>query len=724
MDISMGSNLSRYITIRSPHEALREHMLNPGKNTIGRDANCEIHVSDAAASRRHAYITYEIGANSITILDLNSTNGTFINGKKISNPHEIEVNDVLRIGRLLISFLPREVKTPRDRAKDITKSIVTGELVIESIDNYSVLLHDIATQLVNVPELSVALEKISTLVRRMIGAKECSIYILDQITETQVADIPPKIFKDLVEENAATIFGSSPEGAETRGSPSENNRGYRMVVPVQIDGKAIAIISAKKPGGAKFPFNNSDLQVVIAVSHQIALAIQRNRLEAQLLYNATHDSLTGLPNRSMLIDRLSQSLEISKRRSDYSFSVLFLDIDDFKVVNDTLGHVIGDKLLIELSSRIKKSLRTTDTLAYFGSVARFGGDEFAILLIDLKDEIDPLLVARRVCELASHPFNIDGNKLEISLSVGLTTNKLEYNNPDEMLRDADIAMYRAKESGKNRVELYDRELHSELMGQLERQNAVRTALELQEFMLHYQPIVSLESGSIVGHEALLRWHSPEHGIVPANEFIDLLVTTNLLSSVNEWVLKEACRQTVKWQKDFPSLPQLHIAVNFSSISFINHKIMQYIHEILEETKLPPGTLWIEITEEVGLNISETALDILNQLQTMGVRICIDDFGTGYSALNYLIDLPIDILKIDKSIIGRIDTVEESQKVTHAIVLLAKQLDLEIVTEGIENTTQLSLVKTLGCDYSQGYLFSEAVPADEAGKLLKRSTKWA
>jgi len=292
-----------------------------------------------------------------------------------------------------------------------------------------------------------------------------------------------------------------------------------------------------------------------------------------------------------------------------------------------------------------------------------------------------------------------------------------------MLRDADIAMYRAKDAGKARVELYDREFHEELMERLEKQNSIRKAVKSKEFQLHYQPIVSLESGRTVGHEALLRWYTSDRGILPAHEFIHLLDTTSLLASIDQWVFKEACRQTMRWQEAFPTMPPLHISVNFSSKNFINPKIVQFIGATLEETKLPPASLWIEITESVGLDISDVALDILNQLQSMGIHICIDDFGTGYSALNYLIDLPIDILKIDDSIISRIDTVDESQKITNAVVLLAKQLEIDIVAEGIENKSQFSLVTTMDCDYAQGYFFGKPVPADEARELLDKNIKW-
>lgn len=719
----MSSNLSRHIAIRSPNEPLREHSLEPGKNTIGRHPDSDIFASDEASSRRHAELTFELDTNSITVLDLKSTNGTFINGKKITRPYEIEPDDVLRIGRMLISFLPLKEKLPRGKPKDRTKSIVTSELVIESIDNYSVLLYDIGAELINVPDLSAALGKISSLIERIIGAEECSIIMLDHFAEIQPEDIPPEILNGLQEENAATIYGLNPEGIEKKGSQGEISVGSRLVAPVQVDGKTIAIIMAKKSELAIFPFGNSDLKIVIAACNQIALVIQRNRLEEQLLHNATHDGLTGLPSRTVFIDRLSQSLEISKRRKDYSFAVLFLDVDNFKIINDTYGHQVGDKLLIELSNRINKDLRTIDTLTYLGSVARFGGDEFAVLLTDYKDAIDPLSVARRVRELAAEPFDIDGINIEISMSVGLTTNSLEYENPDDLLRDADIAMYRAKDSGKARVELYDQEFHLDLMERLEKQDAVRKAVETNEFRLHYQPTISLETGRIIGHEALLRWHIPNRGIVLANQFISILDTSNLLVSIDQWVIKEACRQTMKWQKAFPDLPPLHISVNLCTETFVDPKIVDHIGAVLAKTKLPPESLWIEITENLGIEINDISLDILNQLQSMGIHLCLDDFGTGFSSLNYLVDLPINTVKIDASIIGKIDTVEGSRKITNTVIALAKQLEMTVVAEGIENEAQFSLLKSLGCDYAQGFLFGKAILGDEVSKLLKSNPIW-
>jgi diguanylate cyclase (GGDEF)-like protein len=719
----MASNLSRYIAIRTPNEPLREHSLNIGKNTIGRYKKNEIFVSDEAASRRHAEINFEFEGNLITVHDLNSTNGTFINGKRITQPHEIRPNDVLRIGRLLISFLPVKAETPRIHTRGITKSIVTGELVIESIDNYSVLLHDIGMQLINVPELDVALEKISGLIQRMIGASKCSILMTDQTDKIRELGIPPKVLHDLVKKRTATIY-NIPTGEIFALDGHTNSKGVsRLVTPVQIEDQVIAIIAAQKSESSPFSFNDTDVQVVIAVSHQVALAIQRNRLESQLVHNATHDALTGLPNRSMFIDRLRQAITMAKRRMDFSFAVLFLDVDNFKLINDNMGHEVGDKLLIELANRLEKNLRNTDTLSYVGSVARFGGDEFAILLTDLKNEIDALLVARRVQKLASEPFSVDGSVLEISISVGLATNSMEYSNSDDMLRDADIAMYRAKDLGKSRVEMYDREFHNELMEKLEKQKAARKALDSKEFRIHYQPIVSMESNRIIGHEALLRWYTTDRGIVSPDGFIDLLDTTNLLVSVDQWVLREACRQTALWNKRFPSLAPLHISANFSSKNFNDPKIVEFIGKTLKETKLPPESLWIEITESVGIDIRESALEALNQLHSMGVRICIDDFGTGYSALNYLIDLPIDSLKIDISIINRIDESVESLQITNAVVSLAKQLEMEIIAEGIENYNQHSLIKSMDCDYAQGYLFSMPVNVEEASRMLEENRTW-
>lgn len=719
----MVSGLSRYIAIRTPNEPLREYSLIGGNNTIGRGKKNEIFVSDESASRQHAEINYELETNRITVIDLKSTNGTFINGKRISEPRNIEPNDVLRIGRLLISFLPIESETKRTKSKGVTKSIITGELVIESIDHYSVLLHDIGMQLINVPDLDEALDKISGLIQHMIGASECSILMVDQEQEIQEEGIPTKILHELVKKRTASIYSTTIEDKSSLEDQADTRDISRLVVPVLIEDNVIALIAAKKADSSPFPFNDSDVQVVIAVSHQVALAIQRNRLESQLLHTATHDALTGLPNRTLFIDRLGQAMALSKRDSNYSFAVLFLDVDNFKVINDNMGHAMGDKLLIELAQRLDSNLRDTDTLFYFDSLARIGGDEFAVLLIDLKNKVDPLLVASRIQKLASEPFQMNGNMLEISISVGLATNTLEYENSDDMLRDADIAMYRAKDSGKARVEIYDKKFHQELMSKLEKQKAARKALESKEFRIHYQPIVSMATGKIIGHEALLRWYTPDGRIVSPDVFIDLLETSNLLTTVDQWVLREACRQTALWNKRFPFMAPLLISTNFSSRNFNEPGILKKVTETLKETNLPPESIWIEITESVGLDISENSLDILKKLRSMGVQICIDDFGTGYSALNYLIDLPISALKIDYSIIQRIDENEESLKITNAVVSLAKQLELEITAEGIENTKQLSLVKSLKCDYAQGFLFSMPVTVDDAAKLLDENPNW-
>ncbi|MEK6256813.1 MAG: EAL domain-containing protein, partial [Chloroflexota bacterium] len=694
----MEAKLSQFVAIRSPNEPLKEFSLVPGINTIGRHLDCEITVSDDAASRYHTEVVYDANTNSIIVTDLNSTNGTFINGKKLSKSKDIEANDVLRIGRILLTFLPLQVKSPKKNELDFTKSIVTGELVMESIDSYAVLLHDVGLQLINVPELPVALDKISGLLQDLIGSENCSIFLLNDTEQINAAEIPTSVYEELTESNTARIFSSHRIDSD---SESNEIRGDRLVAPVQIDEKAVAIISANKSASAEFPFNPSDLKVVIAVSHQVALAIQRNQLETQLLHTASHDALTGLPNRGVFIDRLSQAINFSKRSADYAFAVLFLDVDDFKVVNDTLGHEVGDKVLVELSQRLNDKLRITDTLTHLGSIARFGGDEFAILLSGFEDKTDPLFIARRICKIATNPFVIDGHNINISLSVGLTSNNLDYRSPDDMLRDADIAMYRAKDSGKNRVEFYDREFHIDLMEKLKRQQTLRIAVEQKEFKIHYQPIISVTTNKIVGHEALVRWYTPDGKVVSPNDFIPLLESASLLVSIDHWVLMEACNQTMLWREKFTSHAPLTISVNFSTKNFSDSEVVKFVANTLEATKLPPSSLWLEITESVGLDISDVALESLNQLRSMGVKICIDDFGTGYSALNYLIDLPVNSLKIDTSIIRRLDTFDKSRKITSAVASLAKQLELEIVAEGIETKNQFDIVKELGCDYAQG-----------------------
>ena len=437
----------------------------------------------------------------------------------------------------------------------------------------------------------------------------------------------------------------------------------------------------------------------------------RQRAEEELLHSAFHDSLTGLPNRALFMDRLGHAVERAKRRENYLFALLFLDLDRFKVVNDSLGHMAGDQLLLAIASRITACLRSADTLA------RLGGDEFTILLEDIKDLSDAKRVANRIHEELMLPFNLSGNEVFTSASIGIALSATVYDRPEQLLRDADTAMYQAKARGKARHEVFDIAMHASAIALLQLETDLRRALERQEFRIYYQPIVSLLSGRIKGFEALVRWQHPERGLVSPTEFIPVAEETGLMIPIGWWVFHEACRQMHLWQVQFPANPPLTISVNLSDKQFSQPNLSEQIEKILHETSLDPRSLKLEITESVIMENAESATTMLSQLRSLGVQLYMDDFGTGYSSLSYLHRFPLDMLKIDRSFVSRMGVGDENSEIVRAIVTLAHNLSMNVTAEGVETTEQLALLQVLQCEYGQGYFFSKPVDAEAAAVLI-------
>ncbi len=432
----------------------------------------------------------------------------------------------------------------------------------------------------------------------------------------------------------------------------------------------------------------------------------RKRAESQLLHDAFHDGLTGLPNRSLFMDRLGRSIERAKRNDRYLYAVLYLDFDGFKLVNDSLGHSIGDQLLVSGARRLEVCLRSEDT------VARLGGDEFAILLEDVRDVQDVRVIAERIQKELARPFDLEGHQVFVSASIGIVLHGRHVEDPGQVLRNADIALYSAKAQGRARYELFDTAMLDGAIARLQLESDLRSALEHQEFLIHYQPIVWLESGRIAGFEALLRWPHPTRGFVPPSEFIPVAEETGLILPLGNWVLREACRQMAEWQAQHPTSPSLTLNVNLSSRQFTQPDLGKQIEEILRETGLPASSLRLEITESVVMVNGERTIEILQQLRRIGVQVEIDDFGTGYSSLSYLHRFPIDTLKIDRSFIGQMnaETGKISQRngfeILHTITSLAQGLGMKVVAEGIETEEQVTKLKEIGCELGQGYYFSE------------------
>jgi diguanylate cyclase (GGDEF)-like protein len=429
---------------------------------------------------------------------------------------------------------------------------------------------------------------------------------------------------------------------------------------------------------------------------------------AELEFQANRDSLTGLANRNLLQDRLHQASAYAGRYAN-PFWVLFVDLDRFKFVNDTLGHRAGDQLLRVVARRLLHSVHETDT------VARLSADEFVLVLPEhLEEPLAPAAI-RRIMEAIAQPIVIDGHEFVMGSSIGVAVYPSDGGDADSLIKHAGIAMYRAKEVGRNNFQFYTPAMNEHAMERLRMEGDLRNALEREEFVLHYQPQVDLGTGKVIGVEALLRWHHPELGMVPPGRFIELAEEMGLIVPMGIWVLRTACRQSVEWQR--AGLAPLRVAINLSARQFYQHDLVASIRSILDETGLPPHLLELELTESMMMNDVEHAVAILNKLKAIGVHLSIDDFGTGYSSLAYLKRFPIDLLKIDQSFVHDITVDSDDAAIVLSIISLAHSLRLKVIAEGVETAAQLAYLRQHGCDYMQGYYFSRALPGHECGRLL-------
>jgi len=440
------------------------------------------------------------------------------------------------------------------------------------------------------------------------------------------------------------------------------------------------------------------------------------RLE-QLTRQAFRDALTGLPNRALFMDRLTHGLTRARRRHEH-VAVLFLDLDRFKVINDTLGHTVGDQLLVEVSNRLGSSLRPGDT------VARLGGDEFGLLLEDVADAETAELVALRIEAELARPLIFEGREVFVTSSIGIALSSERLGTPEEVLRDADLAMYHAKAKGKARHEIFDGTMSAPALDRMDLEMDLRSAITNRDFRLHYQPILRLETGRIVEVEALIRWQHEKRGLLQPDAFIGLTEETGLIVPIGQWVLTEACRQARAWQIEFPRTPALGMSVNLSAKQFQNPKLVEEITDALTMSGLDPACLKLEITESVVMQDVPATLAKLHELKDLGIRLAIDDFGTGYSSLGYLKRFPVDTLKIDRSFVKGLTHEGGDSAIVRAVVTVAKSLNMDVTAEGIETDQQRLELKALGCEFGQGFLFGRPLTPEHLKPLLAISMNGA
>ncbi len=500
------------------------------------------------------------------------------------------------------------------------------------------------------------------------------------------------------------------------------SRSAAMTVARARSGLTVAIEGRRAPFGVLGVFCTSvreftpgDVDFVQALANVLGDAFERQMTDDDIRHRALHDPLTGLPNRILFIDRLQQAIARLRRRRSLG-AILCLDIDRFKLVNDSLGHQIGDELLAAAAPRLKQAVRSTDT------VARFGGDEFGILLEEIAGERDAVEMAQRIASVFTRPFVLDGNEHFVTTSIGIAfAEGGEF--AEDLIRDADAAMYRAKERGRARYELFDEAMRGRAISRLRVENDLRRALERDELTLVYQPVVSLRDLSIVGVEALLRWEHPTQGQIAPSEFIPVAEENGLIEPIGRWVLEHACRQAARWYYERPDVAPIQMSVNLSAVQIANRGLADGVASALRVSGLDPGCLCLEITESVMLRDADGLTEALAALKSLGVRLVLDDFGTGYSSLAYLTRLPLNALKVDRSFIDGLGTEPRDTAITEAIVAMSHALSLEVVGEGVQTARQVAELSRMGCDLAQGFHFAPPMPAAEATHLLEQGPAW-
>ena len=461
----------------------------------------------------------------------------------------------------------------------------------------------------------------------------------------------------------------------------------------------------------KMPLRDTEGKIIgtFGISRDIT---QRKDFEDQLQHQAFFDTLTQLPNRALFINRLQHLFHRARRaHANLMFAVLYLDVDRFKGVNDSLGHQAGDELLNEIARRLERCVRPSDTLA------RLGGDEFTVLLEDIASEVDATRVADRIQKELAIPFTVQGQELFPTASVGIALSSSHYGRPEDMLRDADIAMYRAKANGRSRHQVFDVDMHQRAASLLGLETDLRRAIERREFVPYYQPIIDLASRNLRGFEALARWLHPTRGLVMPDVFIPVAEETGLIGPIGDFMLVESCRQMRKWQSQYQRDPALCISVNVSTRQLVQSDVAEQVRRVLLETGLDPASLTLEITESALMQNLTNGAGVIQRLHDMQVRLHIDDFGTGYSSLSYLHNFPVHTLKVDKSFVSRMEDAPHQAEIVRAIVSLAQNLGMEVTAEGVETSAQADALQDLHCTNAQGFLFSRPLPADEAERLI-------
>lgn len=684
-----------HILIVKDAKSQKVHFLSKSRCTIGRNSDNDIQILSKGVSRYHA--TLYRGKDAFWIVDGSkdgapSTNGLLIN-QKICKASEIKSGDIVSFCSdvyavfLDINLVDKNLDSPQKTAfKDLNSTSISAQKSGAS--------DSIASFLNLIPDLIIKFD---------------SSGIIENIKESK--DLVFSAYgKNLI---ASSIFACFPS--------SVSRRIALAVDAVKMTGNTQVFDCEILGNGAVRSCEIEIFMEAEGIFFAVFKNIQnRKNIENKLLHNALHDNLTGLPNRSFFVKKVDRLIQKRIHHKKQEFALLFIDIDKFKIINDSLGHLIGDEFIVHVARRLKECLRPRDI------IARFGGDEFTLVINNVNNVDEAILITRRLQAALTKPIKLGGHELIPSASIGIVLSNDCYTNVNDMLRDADLAMYQAKAAGRSRFELFDQEMHQKALNVIKLDSDLRQALRRDEFRLFYQPIVCLKTQKLVGFEALIRWFNPDRGLVSPTEFISQAEETGLIVPLGEWALKEGCRQLSNWYQIAGVDPDLALNINLSSKQFSSVNLTQHIADLLEAFSINPRNLKLEITESIIMENSQFSIDVFHRLREIGVQICIDDFGTGYSSLSYLHRFPIDALKIDRSFVSAMDDAAQNTgfAIAQSVVGLAHNLGVKVVAEGIENARHLVWLRSFQCDYGQGYFFAKPLDADNATALVKGELGWS
>jgi diguanylate cyclase (GGDEF)-like protein len=701
------------LELASGDENAKTLPLKIGESTIGRSSTNFITIDEDIVSRKHCEFFLDAKSGTVTLRDLGSRNGTFVNGKRLMEVQTLSDGDRIQMGKSQMNLRSEfgASGAEMDKSGAHTRELTMREQV-ELLDSHALLLNETAQTLNKSIDLETAIAEVTQLVRKELKADQCSIILEKHFDQIKKRGFPSAITLPVIEEGLIVLVRDASTYPNLGKTAVLQGLKSAICVPIEVENVIVGVLYAAKIQPNSSFFTDKESQLAIGISHQLALAIQRMEMKRELKRSVFRDSLTGLPNQVLFTDLLHQAAKRKAKDAKFDFAVITLDLDNFKEINDVYGTAFGDQLLIDVAKRLEDNLRAGD------GIARMSGASFAFLSQGIGDDQEAHLIANHLQEILAEPFELLSSGVLLTCGIGIRLSSLEFEKPIDLRRDAETAMFRAKEMGRSQYQVFSKSMHDRSVARHQMESKLRRGIENQEFRIKFHPIVELSSGQVGGFEALARWQQPADVLLAAKDFIPVAEKTQLIFAIDMMVMKIACENLKKWRSEFRQNPNMFVSTNLSGRQLSRPGIVQDVADCVEKSGIEAKFLQLEFSEKILMENREEAISVLSDLRDLGVRISIDDFGTGYSSLNYLRLFPIDSLKIDRSFVSG-----EDWKTAKLVSDLGSAMDLKVFAEGVENPGQLENVRTMNCDYAQGNYFSEVIESKAVVELLQQKPIW-